>query len=147
MAELEMLTGAVAAEPLLIIAVGALLAALLLARWVRHARPQPGEIWFAEVPFGDGGGSKDRPVLVLAVDGRRCTVARFTSQDRSARRDHLRVPAGVVGLRRASWVDLRSRDLPRSAFRRRAGVPGEGLVRWYAQVSAQLPPDVRRASN
>ncbi|WP_407345295.1 type II toxin-antitoxin system PemK/MazF family toxin [Pengzhenrongella phosphoraccumulans] len=58
----------------------------------RAGRPRTGEIWFAQVPFRDGTGSKDRPVLVLSVDGRACTVAQFTSQDRDARRDYLRVP-------------------------------------------------------
>jgi hypothetical protein len=143
MGELEELLATLTADPLpLLVAFGALLATVAVARTIaRHAiRPQPGEIWFAEVPFQDGSGSKDRPVLVLAVDGRACTVARFTSKDRSARRDHHPVPAGVVGLGRTSWVDLRPRELPRSAFRRRAGVPGEGMVRWYAELSAGRPP-------
>ena len=61
----------------------AALAALVVvqAAWRRRKRkPQVGEIWFANVPFDDGTGSKDRPVLVLSVSGRTCTVARFTSE-------------------------------------------------------------------
>lgn len=101
----------------------------------RRGRPAPGEVWFAQVPFDDGTGSKDRPVLVLSVDGRSLTVAKFTSQDRSARRDHRRVPDGLLGLRRSSWVNLRPVALPRKAFRRRVARPGAAMVQWYARES------------
>jgi hypothetical protein len=116
----------------------AVLVALLVvqAAWRRRKRtPHMGEIWFANVPFDDGTGSKDRPVLVLAVSGRTCTVARFTSQDRGARRDHVRVPEGIPGLRRTSWVDLRPTSLRRSAMRRCAGDPGAPFAQWYADAA------------
>ncbi|RYV51426.1 type II toxin-antitoxin system PemK/MazF family toxin [Pengzhenrongella frigida] len=103
----------------------------------RGARPRTGEIWFADVPFEEGSGSKDRPVLVLAVDGRTCTVARFTSQDKGARRDHLRVPAGIPGLNRTSWVSVRPMRLRRSAMRRRTGSPGAPLVSWYDRATGR----------
>ena len=124
----------VAGLPRPALAVLVLLLLLLLLRGTarrRRRRPRPGEVWFAEVAFEEGRGSKDRPVLVLAVDGRTVSAAPFTSQDKSARRDHRRVPDGVAGLRRASWVDLEPVRLRRSALRRRAGAPGDGLVRWY----------------
>lgn len=101
----------------------------------RSHRPQVGDVWFAEVPFEDGTGSKDRPVLVLQVRGRTCEVARFTSQDRSARRDHVRIPPGFGGLARASWIDLRPRTLPLSALRRPTGHAGDALVAWYRDAS------------
>ncbi|HEY0188398.1 MAG TPA: type II toxin-antitoxin system PemK/MazF family toxin [Cellulomonas sp.] len=97
----------------------------------RRPAPRPGEVWFALVPFEDGTGAKDRPVLVLAIDTRTCTIARLTSQDQDARRDYARVPPGVPGLRRSSWVSLRPQALDRSAFRRRIGDPGAALVAWY----------------
>lgn len=103
----------------------------------RRRRPRAGEVWFAEVPFADGTGSKDRPVLVLSVKGRTCTVVRFTSKDRSARRDHRPVPVGVGGLRRDSWVDLRPLTLPRRALRRRIARPDAALVEWYERESAR----------
>lgn len=102
----------------------------------RRPRPRVGEVWFAEVPFEDGSGSKDRPVLVLGVEGRSCTVARFTSQNRDARRDHARTPVGVTGLPKASWINLRPLTLRRSAFRRRTGKPGKAFVAWYDEASA-----------
>ena len=92
-------------------------------------------MWFAEVPFEDGSGSKDRPVLVLSASGRSCEVARFTSQNKSGRRDHVVVPYGVPGLPKASWLNLRPTSLPRSAFRRRTGQPGEAFVAWYRDAA------------
>lgn len=103
----------------------------------RRRRPAVGEVWFAEVPFADGTGSKDRPVLVLAASGRTCTVVRFTSKDRSARRDHRPAPVGVGGLQRDSWVDLRPLRLPRRALRRRIARPDPALVLWYESESAR----------
>ncbi|MDM8086105.1 type II toxin-antitoxin system PemK/MazF family toxin [Cellulomonas cellasea] len=118
----------------LVVIAGAILAGL--RRWLRPGpRPRPGEVWFADVPFEDRPGSKDRPVLVLAVAGRTCTVAAFTSQDRSARRDHVRLPSGVPGMGKASWIRLRPILLRRSALRRRISDPGPALVVWYDSVA------------
>jgi len=103
---------------------------LLAARGARR-RPRRGEVWFARVPFEDGSGSKDRPVLVLERAGRRYVVARFTSQNQSARSDYVAAPAGTPGLPKASWLSLRPTTLRRSAFRRRTGRPGSAFVRWY----------------
>jgi len=114
----------------------ALVVVLLVGALRRHGRrPRPGEIWFAEVPFRDGTGRKDRPVLVLSVEGRRCTVAQFTSRDRGSRHDYLRVPDGIPGLNRASWVSLLPVRLPRSAMRRRTGEPGPALAGWYEHAT------------
>ena len=112
----------------------AVVVALLLALRAlrgRGGKPRPGEIWFAAVPFEDGTGSKDRPVLVLSVDGGTCTVAQFTSQDQGERRDHAMVPPGTPGLTKESWISLHPLPLRRSAMRRRAGTPGLPLVEWY----------------
>ncbi|HEY0215789.1 MAG TPA: type II toxin-antitoxin system PemK/MazF family toxin [Cellulomonas sp.] len=97
----------------------------------RGPTARPGEVWFALVPFEERRGAKDRPVLVLAVHGRTCTVARMTSQDQDTRRDHARVPPGMTGLRRQSWISLRPQELRTSALRRRVSVPGEALVAWH----------------
>lgn len=140
---------ALLARPEVLAALGGLLLLVVLvqgrrrrARAASRAReaaraPYAGEIWFADVPFEDGTGSKDRPVLVLHVRHRTCEVARFTSQDRSGRRDHVAVPAGFPGLSRDSWIDLRPRELPILALRRRAGVPGPALVTWYREAAQE----------
>lgn len=101
----------------------------------RGPRAAPGEVWFAQVPFADGTGSKDRPVLVLAVQGSVCTVARFTSRDRTARRDHRRVPGWLPGLHGDSWADLRPLTVRRRALRRRVAAPNVPLLAWYQRES------------
>ncbi|SCG46579.1 type II toxin-antitoxin system PemK/MazF family toxin [Micromonospora siamensis] len=54
--------------------------------------PRPGEIWWADVPYEDGTGSKVRPCLVLRADRRGADVLKITSQDKSDRDDHVRIP-------------------------------------------------------
>ena len=58
---------------------------------VRNA-PLPGEIWWADVPYEDGAGSKVRPCLVLRATTRRVEVLKITSQDQSDRSDHVKIP-------------------------------------------------------
>ncbi|MFH9351475.1 type II toxin-antitoxin system PemK/MazF family toxin [Kitasatospora sp. NPDC017646] len=89
-----------------------------------EAGPEPQEIWWAEVPFEDGPGSKDRPCLVLRVHGRAATVAKITSKHHAERPGVLPLPPGSVGDRqgRTSWLETDElREVPLSAFRRRAG--------------------------
>ena len=54
--------------------------------------PAAGEIWWADVPYADGSGSKVRPCLVLRVDPQGADVLKITSQDKSDRDDHVRIP-------------------------------------------------------
>ncbi|QGV80413.1 type II toxin-antitoxin system PemK/MazF family toxin [Streptomyces ficellus] len=89
----------------------------------RAPRPRPGEIWWADVPYEDGPGSKDRPCLVLAVRGDTALVAKITSRYRDDR-------PGVIALRPDAVGDARGRpsfletdelrDVPLRGFRRRA---------------------------
>nr|WP_254552925.1 type II toxin-antitoxin system PemK/MazF family toxin [Kitasatospora sp. MMS16-BH015] len=86
--------------------------------------PAAGEIWWAEVPFEDGPGAKDRPCLVLGVRGRTATVAKITSKHHAERPGVLRLPAGSVGDRegRTSWLETEElRRVPLGHFRRRVG--------------------------
>lgn len=128
------------ADPRVVIAAVALglVALLVLAvlSW-RAERPARGEVWFAEVPFADGTGSKDRPVLVLATRGSALTVARFTSRDRTARRDHRRVPRWLPGMSGPSWVDLHPITLQRGALRRRVAKADAALLQWYERESGR----------
>ncbi|ASR53933.1 hypothetical protein CBP52_00800 [Cellulomonas sp. PSBB021] len=93
--------------------------------------PRPGELWFALVPFDDRSGAKDRPVLVLDVQGGSVVVAQLTSQDKSRRRDHVPAPARLTGMRKDGWLELRTRTVPRGAFRRRAGDLGPAGLVWF----------------
>jgi mRNA-degrading endonuclease toxin of MazEF toxin-antitoxin module len=97
---------------------------LVLRRRARRGRPQPGEIWWADVPYEDGPGHKVRPCLVLRPVRVRVEVLKITSQDRSDRRDHVRIPTRPWDARAThdSYLDLSDPlRLRPSAFVRRAG--------------------------
>ncbi|MEU9362415.1 type II toxin-antitoxin system PemK/MazF family toxin [Streptomyces sp. NPDC048301] len=89
-----------------------------------HGVPRPGEIWWADVPFEDGPGSKDRPCLVLSVRGGTAVVAKITSKDHAERPGVIALPPGAVGDARGRRSFLETdelRDVPVSGFRRKAG--------------------------
>ncbi|PYC84386.1 transcriptional modulator of MazE/toxin, MazF [Streptomyces tateyamensis] len=86
--------------------------------------PAPQEIWWAEVPFEDGPGSKDRPCLVLKVHGRTATVVKITSKHHAERPGVLALPPGTVGDHegRTSWLETDElREVALGSFRRRVG--------------------------
>ncbi|WP_329564485.1 type II toxin-antitoxin system PemK/MazF family toxin [Kitasatospora sp. NBC_01266] len=92
--------------------------------------PAPREIWWAEVPFEDGTGAKDRPCLVLRVHGGTATVAKITSKHHAERPGVLALPPGTVADRqgRASWLELDElREVALGHFRRRVG-PVDGQL-------------------
>ncbi|MCH0563795.1 MULTISPECIES: type II toxin-antitoxin system PemK/MazF family toxin [unclassified Streptomyces] len=94
-------------------------------RTARGARPEPAEIWWADVPFEDGPGRKDRPCLVLSVRGGRAVVAKITTRYRDERAGVIPLPPGAVGdaRGRASFLETDElREVPVSGFRRRVGV-------------------------
>lgn len=91
----------------------------------RPARPHPGDIWWANVPYEDGPGGKDRPCLVLTVRGNRATVAKITSKYRDERSGVIPLPPGSVGDAhgRPSFLETDElRHVPVWDFRRRVGV-------------------------
>jgi hypothetical protein len=72
-------------------------AVLVVAGWLgrrrwRAGRPSSGDIWWADVPYARGRGSKLRPCLVLRRRRDGIVVLKITSQDKSHRRDHLLIP-------------------------------------------------------
>ncbi|MFI6276348.1 type II toxin-antitoxin system PemK/MazF family toxin [Streptomyces sp. NPDC050988] len=91
----------------------------------RASRPRPAEIWWANVPYEDGPGAKDRPCLVLSVRGRTAVVAKITSKNHDERRAGvIPLPPGSVGdaRGRASFLETDElRGLPVRDFRRRVG--------------------------
>ncbi|MEV6328330.1 type II toxin-antitoxin system PemK/MazF family toxin [Streptomyces sp. NPDC051909] len=87
-------------------------------------QPRPGEIWWADVPFEDGPGSKDRPCLVLALRGDCALVAKITSKYHDERPGVIALPPGSVGdaQGRPSFLETDElRDVPVWEFRRRVG--------------------------
>ncbi|MFE9684300.1 type II toxin-antitoxin system PemK/MazF family toxin [Streptomyces sp. NPDC006285] len=98
------------------------------------SRPRPAEIWWANVPYEDGDGSKDRPCLVLSVRGRGAVVAKITTKRHDERGGVIPLPAGAVGDAhgRASFLETEElRRVPVREFRRRVG---EVDPRVWAQV-------------
>ncbi|MFD8812558.1 type II toxin-antitoxin system PemK/MazF family toxin [Streptomyces sp. NPDC059627] len=88
-------------------------------------RPHPGDIWWANVPYEDGPGAKDRPCLVLAVRGNRATIAKITSKYHDERAGVIPLPPGSVGdaQGRPSFLETDElREIEVWEFRRRVGV-------------------------
>ncbi|WP_306324866.1 type II toxin-antitoxin system PemK/MazF family toxin [Streptomyces venezuelae] len=86
--------------------------------------PRAAEIWWADVPFEDGPGSKDRPCLVLSVRGDRALVAKITSKYHDERPGVIALPPGAVGdaQGRPSFLETDElREVPVRGFRRRVG--------------------------
>ena len=96
----------------------------------RAARPRPAEIWWANVPYEDSGGAKDRPCLVIAVRGRRALVAKITTRHREGRAGVIALPPGSVGDARGRTSYLETdelREVPVGDFRRRVRVVDPAL--------------------
>ncbi|MET8827444.1 type II toxin-antitoxin system PemK/MazF family toxin [Streptomyces sp. NPDC004610] len=92
--------------------------------------PRAGEIWWAEVPYEDGPGAKDRPCLVLSVRGRRALVAKITTRYRDGRAGVIPLPPGSVGdaQGRPSFLETDElRRVPVGGFRRRVGAVDPAL--------------------
>lgn len=124
---------------LLVLLLFLLIGTVAFVEWIRSARtrakvrgraggvPMPREVWWAEVPFEDGPGSKDRPCLVLKVKDRTVIVAKITSKHHD-RPGMIAIPRGMVGdaAGRASWLETdEQREVPLADFRRRAGLLDE----------------------
>ncbi|MEU0522959.1 type II toxin-antitoxin system PemK/MazF family toxin [Streptomyces niveus] len=98
----------------------------------RSREPQPGEIWWAMVPYEDGPGAKDRPCLVLSVRGRTVLVAKITSKFHEERPGVIPLPPKAVGDmdgRRSFLETDELRKVDTKAFRRRVGPADPGLWR------------------
>ncbi|GII80273.1 hypothetical protein Sru01_52550 [Sphaerisporangium rufum] len=86
-------------------------------------RPAPREIWWADVPYSDGTGSKVRPCLVVRARAGGADVLKITSQDKSARDDHVPIPTRSwdPDAAKDSWLDLsETHFVGRRGFRERA---------------------------
>ncbi|MET9377212.1 type II toxin-antitoxin system PemK/MazF family toxin [Streptomyces sp. NPDC003035] len=86
--------------------------------------PRAGEIWWADVPYEDGPGSKDRPCLVLVLRGDCALVAKITSKYHDERPGVIALPPGSVGDTRGRPSFLETdelREVPVWEFRRRVG--------------------------
>ncbi|GAA4575777.1 hypothetical protein GCM10023176_45790 [Micromonospora coerulea] len=98
----------------------------------RAGAPRPGEIWWADVPYADATGSKVRPCLVLRAGDGGAEVLKITSQDKSDRDDHVRIPTRSwdADADHDSFLDVSEPiHVPASAFADRAGTCDQTLWR------------------
>lgn len=96
----------------------------LVRRRIRAGRPSSGDIWWADVPYARGHGSKLRPCLVLRRSSEGIVVLKITSQDKSHRRDHVLIPTRRWDARadHDSYLNLGEPIVVRpAAFHHRAG--------------------------
>ena len=83
---------------------------------------EPWSVWFANVRFDDGSGSKDRPVIVLNDNVVLCICMPVTSKDKSRYRDHYRLQnIASAKLTKESWVKFEFIELRQEDFRRKLG--------------------------
>ncbi|MEV8505569.1 type II toxin-antitoxin system PemK/MazF family toxin [Actinoplanes sp. NPDC051475] len=132
-----------------IVALAAGVAAGLVRRRVRGTRPSRGDIWWADVPFARGQGAKLRPCLVLLNHRNGIVVLKITSQDKSHRRDHVRIPTRSWDTRAEhdSYLNLGEPILVRhTAFHRRAGTAAWSTRRQVAARRGLSRADLTRVA-
>ncbi len=96
----------------------------------RGRLPKAGEIWWAQVPYEDVPGGKDRPCLVLRVRGGTATVAKITSKFHDERAGVIPLAPGTVADAhgRPSFLETDElREVGVGEFRRRVGVVDPAL--------------------
>lgn len=95
------------------------------ATFRRGATPSPFSYWYALVPFEDRIGAKERPVLVLRLEGTRARVLKVTSKAKPGRTNYRRVDTtrwDRPGQREGSWLQTdKVTTIPLAGFRRRLG--------------------------
>jgi hypothetical protein len=92
----------------------------------RTTAPTPFSYWYAQFPFEHDDGAKERPVLVLRVEGVNARVLKVTSKPKSGRTNWRRVDTSGwdrPGQREGSWLQTdKVTTVPLSGFRRCLGL-------------------------
>lgn len=110
----------------IVIAFGALaVVGIVWARGAAAALLKPGDVVWTFIRFEDEPGEgKDRPVIIIDVDGRRLSVVGMTSNSkRDGQRGYVHIGNGSWDhLHRDSWANVhRVVVIPRRSIRRRGG--------------------------
>ncbi|HEU5143608.1 MAG TPA: type II toxin-antitoxin system PemK/MazF family toxin [Dermatophilaceae bacterium] len=132
----------IAMAALVAAALAALIAGWALVRWwwvptSLLPKVQVGEVWWAQIPFEEGDGSKDRPALVVAAGRRTATVLMFTSADKRGREGFVPVDPRIWRSPRTSYLRLdRQITVPLTSMRRREGLADSRLMEQVARVLA-----------
>ncbi|AKH86677.1 hypothetical protein AA958_10720 [Streptomyces sp. CNQ-509] len=94
--------------------------------------PEPGEVWWAAVPYGNAetADGEDRPCLVLRTAGETVTVAWITTRADGGRPDRIPLPPGSAGAGADRPAFLETDELHEVAFRdlRRGAGPVDPAV-------------------
>jgi mRNA-degrading endonuclease toxin of MazEF toxin-antitoxin module len=117
-------------KTVLVVVLVAVVVALIF--FARRNWPRRGEIWWADVPYADGTGSKVRPCLVVRRGLTGLVVLKITSQDKSQRRDHVPIPTREWDprARHDSYLNVgEPLKVSAKAFERRAGRCDPALLR------------------
>jgi mRNA-degrading endonuclease toxin of MazEF toxin-antitoxin module len=89
------------------------------------AGPTPFTYWYALVPYEEGNGAKERPVLVLRLAGAHAEVLKVTSRPKQGRTTWRRIDTSRwvrPGVRDGSWLQTdRVVTVPVVMFRRYLG--------------------------
>lgn len=144
----------------LLMVVAAVMAAAVARAFARHgpgrgrpsrgraATPSPFSYWYALVPFDEGDGAKDRPVLVLGIGTTSAKVLKVTSKPKPGQRNFRRVDTSRwhrPGRREGSWVQTdKVVTISLASFRRYLG--DEDNV-YFQRELVRLHPDALHQSH
>jgi hypothetical protein len=99
----------------------------------RATTPTPFSYWYALVPFEHGDGAKERPVLVLRLEGTTARVLKVTSKPKAGRTNWRRIETSGwdrPGQREGSWLQTdKVTTVPLAGFRRCLGHEHNGYFR------------------
>jgi hypothetical protein len=99
----------------------------------RATAPTPFSYWYALVPFEHGDGAKERPVLVLHLEGTNARVLKVTSKPKAGRTNWRRIASAGwdrPGQRQGSWLQTdKVSTVPLAGFRRCLGHEHNGYFR------------------
>jgi hypothetical protein len=99
----------------------------------RATTPTPFSYWYALVPFEHGDGAKERPVLVLRLEGTTARVLKVTSKPKAGRTNWRRLETAGwdrPGQREGSWLQTdKVTTVPLAGFRRCLGHERNGYFR------------------
>lgn len=122
----------------------------------RAATPTPFSYWYAQVPFEHDDGAKERPVLVLRVEGANARVLKVTSKPKPGRTNWRKLDTSRwdrPGHREGSWLQTdKVTTVPLMGFRRCLGDERNGYFRQELRrlhpnefVTARPPSGERQA--
>ncbi|NNN33285.1 phage holin family protein [Streptomyces sp. S3(2020)] len=114
----------------------------------RPTLPEPGEIWLAMVPYREGTGEESQHYcVVVSCHEDHAGVLQITSQNKDARRDHIRIPNDgwdeVSGKDHWMEIDVPLREVPYEKFLT-VSPQGRCPATTWGQIQAAHPTQLAR---